>query len=145
MRETSTVFCPRDGLVNCSLSVLPLPEQTCVSAQQQPQTELRHSRQSDSACNGPPPRLTDPVGICPAPGGNIQDKRSLWHLLKKNDTTVELVMKSSALVTLFLLFHFILDTKLTFFTVLSGSSAISGMLASTIRENRFRIRLEYLT
>ena len=32
----------------------------------------------------------------------------------------------------------------TFLTVLSGSSAISGMLASTMRENRFRMRLEYL-
>lgn len=34
--------------------------------------------------------------------------------------------------------------KITFFTVLSGSSAISGMFASTIKENKFKIRLEYL-
>jgi hypothetical protein len=34
--------------------------------------------------------------------------------------------------------------KITFFTVLSGSRAISGMFASTIKENKFKIRLEYL-
>lgn len=36
------------------------------------------------------------------------------------------------------------DNTLTFLTVLSGSRAMSGILASTMRENRFRIRLEYL-
>jgi hypothetical protein len=34
--------------------------------------------------------------------------------------------------------------KITFFTVLSGSRAISGMFASTISENKFKIRFEYL-
>lgn len=34
--------------------------------------------------------------------------------------------------------------QLTFLTVLSGSRAMSGILASTMRENRLRIRLEYL-
>lgn len=32
----------------------------------------------------------------------------------------------------------------TFLTVLSGSSAMSGILASTMRENRFKMRFEYL-
>jgi predicted SAM-dependent methyltransferase len=32
----------------------------------------------------------------------------------------------------------------TFLTVLSGSRTMSGMLASTMRENKFRMRLEYL-
>lgn len=34
--------------------------------------------------------------------------------------------------------------RFTFFTVLSGSRAISGMLASTIREKRFNIKLDDL-
>lgn len=74
---------------------LPLPEQTCVSAQQQQQKVLRHSRLSDSACNGPPPRLTGPVGIYPAPERKISLTNSL--ALKKKKRTTKLVQLGRSL------------------------------------------------
>lgn len=106
-----------------------IPEQTCVSARPQQQTERPHSHQSDSACNGPPPRLTGPIWTCPAPG----NKKTITHTPNPEGGVVFNVRLLSND-----------NNKLTFLTVLSGSRAMSGILASTMRENRFRIRLEYL-
>lgn len=51
--------------------VVHLPEQTCVSAPPQQQTARPHSRQSDSACNGPPPHLKGPIWTCLVPRGKL--------------------------------------------------------------------------
>lgn len=122
-----------------------IPEQTCVSVRPQQQTERPHSHQSDSACSGPPPRPKGPVWTCPAPDGK-DDKVHLKHY-SKHTCVITSLHQSGVISQLHWkknCIFWISSNKLTFLTVLSGSRAMSGILASTMREKRFRIKLEYL-